>query len=518
VGRIREWFTGTYSEGSLAMDETHPTEGMAGFEDPVLTQYEEEQARQVLAEGMNIDPEGRDELRSELGSSGNTAYGNLATKEYNSELVGWRGIKIYDQMRRSDAQVRATLRLVKTPITAAQWYIDPAGDTARDLEIAAFVEWALFKRLKTSWPKFLWEALYMLDFGFYDFEKVFAFDTWTPPKTSETARPRKRPVVVWDDFGPRHPRTVMSWDFFDNGDVKAMIHQKITGVGETENVPIPVDRLLMFILDEEAGDPEGMSILRSAYKHWYYKENLYKIDAIQKERHGIGIPMVTLPINFTQDDKIQANKLGMNLRTNEKAHITVPPGWEVGFAELQGQPVDALESAEHHNHLLAQNILAPFLDQNRGTGSATAGTAGDQVQMFMKSLRYVADILSETLHDDAIKELVDFNYPDVQEYPRLKYRRIGENADWRALSAALKNLVDSQLLTPDDETENHIRETFDLPQMVITSKRSSEDRLESLVGPPQENNMGPEDDSSEQAARQGNTSAEGDRTPPEGSS
>src|SRR6202000_3063401 len=122
--------------------------------------------------------------------------------------------------------------------------------------------------------------------------------------------------------------------------------------GYQQWVNIPINKLLVFSFDKEAGNIEGISLLRSAYKHWYYKDTLYKIDAIQKERHGIGVPVIQMPPGWKKADKDLAEKIGRNLRTNEKAHIVLPPMWNILFAKLEGQPVDCLPSIEHHNQMI----------------------------------------------------------------------------------------------------------------------------------------------------------------------
>jgi hypothetical protein len=40
--------------------------------------------------------------------------------EYNPDLIGKSGIRVFDRMKRSDAQVRGSLRMVKAPILSAQ--------------------------------------------------------------------------------------------------------------------------------------------------------------------------------------------------------------------------------------------------------------------------------------------------------------------------------------------------------------------------------------------------------------
>src|SRR5436309_1117832 len=73
---------------------------------------------------------------TEIGGTGTTAYGGIILTEYNPDLRGLRGIQTYDKMRKNDAKVRATLRLVKSPILSAQWYMDPASNSDEDKYIA----------------------------------------------------------------------------------------------------------------------------------------------------------------------------------------------------------------------------------------------------------------------------------------------------------------------------------------------------------------------------------------------
>ena len=63
--------------------------------------------------------------------------------EYNPQLEGLTAIRTYEKMRRSDAQVAATLLACELPIRAANWDVLPASPAALDREIAA-LERSLF--------------------------------------------------------------------------------------------------------------------------------------------------------------------------------------------------------------------------------------------------------------------------------------------------------------------------------------------------------------------------------------
>jgi hypothetical protein len=386
-----------------------------------------------------LDP-GRKPGMGEIGTTGHSNYSQLIREDYNSDLRGIQGIRLYDRMRKSDGQVRSTLRLVKTPVMAARWYVEPGGDRLKDQKIAKEIEQNLFNWMTMSWPQLLTEILLMLDFGYYMFEKVYAV---------------KDGKIIWKKFAPRHPLDVMQWHFDDHGGPTAAEFFPLEGAAGP--FIIPIEKLAVFSFDKEAGNIHGVSVLRSAYKHWYMKENLYKIDAIQKERHGLGIPVIVLPPGFTPEDRNLADEIGSNLRTNEKAHIVLPPKWELYMLKMEGQPVDALKSAEHHNTMINTNILGGFMEP--GSGKAT----DNQLDMFLKATRYIADIIRDVFNKYCIPQIVYWNYGEQEVYPELRVRRIGDTVDWRTISFALRNFVGSGIIVPDDDLEKWIRDEMDLP-------------------------------------------------------
>lgn len=399
----------------------------------------------ILAERpkqLAVTSEGRAMVRrAEIGSAGKSTWVNMAREDYNPALAGQMGYKKFDEMRRNDAQVRATLRLIKTPVLGARWYVEPVSVKKQDQTIAKFVENNLFHWMTVSWPQLLTESLLMLDFGWYSFEKVYDF---------------RENQIILRKLAPRHPMDCIDWEYDSYGGPKGAFFY---GPGATsEQVFIPIEKLVAFTFDKEGGNITGISVLRSAYKHWYYKENLYKIDAIQKERHGIGVPIIKLPVQFDETDKQLAHEMGRNLRTNEKAHVVLPPMWELTFAKLEGQPVNVIESIEHHDLQIARNVLGQFIN-TRFTGDVEG-----QQEMFMKATRFIADIIRDAFNKWVIPQLVNFNWPNVEDYPELRVRRIGENVDHRQLSFALRNYIGAAAIVPDDVLEDYLRDEMDLPQ------------------------------------------------------
>lgn len=377
----------------------------------------------------------------ELGYSSPSPWTAWTREERVGVLRDRVGIRTYYDMKRADGSVRGALRALKTPILSARWFVEPASQSAIDIKIAEFVADNLFKRMNVPWSRTLEDMLLMCEYGYFPMEKVYKFDSDGKVRIAKLA--------------PRHPLDIREWIYDDNGGPDGLIMDYVPIEGFTGDIFIPISKMVVFVLEQEGGDLRGISILRSAYKHYYYKDNLYKIDAIQKERHGIGVPIIRMPLGFTDDDKSMADDLGRNLRTNERAHITIPNNWEVEFAKLEGQPVDCMTSIKHHDDKIWGNILAPFYDD--------PDAKEDSMGLFYKSTRYIANTITDTINAHCIPQLVDYNFARGG-YPQLKARRIGEWEDIRTMSFAFRNFVGAGGIIPDDKLEAFLRVELDLPQ------------------------------------------------------
>jgi hypothetical protein len=398
----------------------------------------------------------------ELGTSMPTRYSYFERQDYNPELVGREGLMKYDKMRRNDGQVRMSLRYLKTPVLAGRWYMEPFDEKKRSQTISDFMWKNIMKDMTASWPQFLLESLGMLDFGFYLFEKVRTLD--------------KNGKVVFRKFAPKHPLDLWEWEYDSHGGPLTAWFYGPKGV--PGSVDIPVEKLLCFTYDKEGGDMLGMSALRPAYKHHFFKDTLYRIDAIQKERHGIGIPLIRLPAIFSPADKLLANEIGANLRTNERTHVVLPPMWDLEFIKLEGQPVDAMLSIEHHDKMIARNVMLEV-----------AGDRKDDDKLFLKNASFVAELFRDVLNKWAIPEIVQWNW-GIEEYPELKVRGIGNTIDWRALSFALRNMIGAGIIEPDDALEKFIRDEMDLPRKDPNSVRKQEQKQMPGSGAPFNQNGG----------------------------
>jgi len=382
----------------------------------------------------------------ELGGTGTNFINGIVQEEYLPELQGRSGIDIYDEMRRSDGTVRAALMAVKLPIRRANWFIQAGGEDDKDEEIREFVEKSLFEWQSLTFDDFIRQALLSLDFGVMAFEKVFKVKQW-----------EGKDYITWKKFAPRLPKSIYLWQT-KNG--KDGIQQMLPN-GETPSIPI--EKLLIFINEMEGDDWWGTSMLRSAYKHWYIKNNFYKIDAIAFERQGVGIPKAKLPEGYSEDDWNRAESILQNMRAHEQAYILEPDNMEIGFAEMKGnQTRDPKDSISHHNREITKGVLAQFLELG-ATSSGSRALSEDQSDLFLQSVEAVANNIVDVVNKYAIPQLVDLNYSNVERYPEINYNDITKT-DVEKIASAYETLARAGGVTPGENDEQYFRELLSLPE------------------------------------------------------
>jgi hypothetical protein len=411
-----------------------------------------------ITRGKQVAAEPKLKTALEIGDSGTHILNGFITEEYNSELIGIKAFQKYEEMRKSDATVRAAEQAVTLPIRAAEWYVKPASEDQADKDIADFVNRCLFEFLDQPFEDFLRQGLLSLAYGVMAFEKVF-----TTRDVDGTTR------IVWDKLAPRLPRSIQRF----------AIAQGALGITQNRSdgkvVEIPIEKLIIFVHEMEGENWNGTSIFRAAYKHWFMKNVFYKIDAIAFERQGLGVPDGVLPENYTERDRARMETILKNMRANSQAYVLRPQDYTVGFMDMMaGTTRDPQNSIAHHDRQIMKAVLAQFLE----LGSAGASNSGggshalskDHSDLFLQSIEAIARSFASAMNKYAIRQLVDLNFDNVAAYPTLDFEGI-TSEDVAALATTYKELTDANALTAQDADEAAFREKLGLPALDETGVR-----------------------------------------------
>jgi hypothetical protein len=403
---------------------------------------------------MKINDE-RPPLGAYLGTPGVPIYDGIINDpaEYNRDFYWRDGVAKYDEMFRSDAQVRQSLAVMSRPIRRAKWDIQPVSDAPIDQEIASFTKSALFddmtmttsdgEEIIQTWDDILRHLLLMFTYGFSCMEYV-----WRRDKAGWTK---------WACWAPILPRTVWRWWTGGNGELLG-IQQYAYKDGLFQFIEIPAKKLLRVTFDQMGNNYDGVSPLRSAYPHWFYKQQYYAIESVGLERTAIPMPVIHLPVHASAADYDKARQIGENMRANERMHVKLPEGWAIELLQGHADSTAIQAAIEHHDRMIARNVGAMFL--NLGGQRGAMNLDKSQTQTFMQSIQAEADYLAERITASAIRKLVKANYSGVKVYPKLFCSKIStQDAD--SLSKTIQALAG--FINPDPTTEDWLRDELGMP-------------------------------------------------------
>lgn len=414
----------------------------------------------------------------EHGASGTENYGGIIRQEdYNPLLDGEEAVKEYEKMRRSDAQVKATLQVIKLPLRSASWKAIPPEDADdHDRAVADFVNANLFDDdgLDTGWDYVLRHILLQLEFGFSVLEKI-----WTVDDAGFFRLKR---------LAPRLPKTVREWHVDEFGQLK-VVRQWAPKNGYWGYLDIPAKYCCVFVHEREGDNYFGISMLRSAYKHWFYKEQCYRIDGVRLDRFGVGIPVGTIVEggSVSKDELDAVEKILKGLRSNERAYLIEKAG-KVTFRILtpdggRGGASDLMASVEHHDQQIARNILAGFLTKD-GNGQLGASRTQTLADMFVNALKGVANGISADIKAQIVIPLCDLNFDmNGRQYPSVVAQDL-DRLDPGWIMESLVKLVGGQLITMDDDIEDSLRQTLNLPPLAEELKRTTKAARAAAAGQP----------------------------------
>lgn len=388
--------------------------------------------------------------------------GFLQYDEVNAALLGLSGYRVFDEMWRTDADVRKAWSMCINPISGATWSVEPYGGEEADdqaREVAEFVEWALFEHMSPRLPSHINQALRMLRAGFVAFEQVWESTEWNG-----------RAVLVPATLDPKLPRSVQEFrsEYGRMTGIRLYVTSSDTP-GETDPL-LPAEDLVFYRLGAEGDNWEGESPLRPAYKHWKYKNALELIDVMAHERFAMGIPVGFPPAGDNDDDLDALEDALAGIRANEQGYI-LAPGPSAQYAEKgQGWTIDILQpqrqhdlsgSLKYHTDKISASLIEEFTRLGQEQTGARA-TAESQAQPFEALIEAIATtVVKDTINEQLLPRLVALNF-DPEGLPCVEFS-LGDSTALTELANYIKPLADAGVLHADDPLEDFLREYADLP-------------------------------------------------------
>ena len=417
---------------------------------------------------------------SELGATGLWRTGGFVIDDILPQLRGRQSLTAYRDMSENDPIIGAILFAIERVILQVDWRVDPYDDntgatpTDEDRAAAAFIQECM-DDMSHSWHELMIAILSFLPFGWSFFEIVYKKRSGPEQKDPAKRSKYNDNKVGWRKIVMRAQDSLWQWQFDESGGIKAMIQRDPT-TGRL-NV-IPIEKALLFRTTTARGNPEGRSILRNCFKSWYYKRRIEEFEAVGVERDLAGLPVAFVPPEWMSASATPAEKSAFHamerivrgVKRNETEGVILPMMFDENGKQLVdfklmnsggARQFNTDQIISRYNQPIALTCLADFIMLgHESVGSFALGAS--KIDLFVAAVESWVRLIAEVVNSHAIPRLMSLNGMDTSRAPVLTYGQINA-VDLNELGTFLANLSSSQLLTPDNNLEDYLRELAGLP-------------------------------------------------------
>lgn len=395
-------------------------------------------------------------IAMEIGISGLERYSGYVHDEFLAELRNEKGIKTYEQMSNNDPVIGAILFAIRMLIRQVSWAVVYPDD-----KIRMFVEECLAD-MEETWTEIITEIISFLEFGWSWHEIVY--------------KRRKDGRIGWQKIAGRAQTSWEEWKFAENGDILAMVQRAAPDFKERV---VPLSKSLLFRTSCAKNNPEGKSILRTAYRPWYFKKHIEQIQGVGIERDLAGLPVAFVPPeildqNASADIKAilsEIKKIVVNIRRDEQEGVIFPAAYDengnrtydLKLLSTGGvRQFNTKEIMEYYDQRIAMTVLADFVLLGHGrTGSFALSQS--KTKMFTYAISSFVDHIASRFNKKAIPDLLNLNGIFLDKYPELQASEV-EDVNLNELGMFINRLSGAGLeIFPDDNLENDLRRKANLP-------------------------------------------------------
>jgi len=422
----------------------------------------------------------RSEATQEVGVSGANISMGMVWDEFLPELRGQRGIRKLREMRENDAIIGAVMHAMEMLLRGVEWRVEAADDTPQADAERQFVE-SLLDDMSHTWDDFISEVLSFLVYGWAAFETVFKVrggpDQNNPMRRSKFDDGR----IGIRKIAPRAQTTLDRWVFDEDGGVQAMVQAPPSQAG---TITIPIDKLLLFRTTTANNSPVGRSVLRSAYRSWWYATNVENIEAIAIERELNGLPVAYIPSDVLTattgaNSQVRAKyeRILRDVKFNEQGFMMLPSDmWPDKDGNPSSQPLvkfDLVASQGTRNietspvitryrQDMARTVLADFVMLGASDKGSFA-LSKDKSDLFGKSLQGYLSNIAAVINRHLLPRVWRLNGLDRNLMPQIVPGEVmppnlSELGDYVSKVAGA-----GFPLFPDDDIERALLDAADLP-------------------------------------------------------
>ncbi len=430
----------------------------------------------------------KSKAQAQVSLGGPNRSGGAISEDFLAELRYPQAAVTYNEMRKNSPVIGGFLRAIESAFRSTTWKSVPYDNSSVGYARAGFLQETI-EDTNRPWSDIMSDILTFLPFGFSFNEMVFKLREGSDGHPTSKFRDGK---VGFKDFVLIPHDSIIEW-LYDEPDepdeligVRQLIMHGGFGDGRGGTADVPLNKSLLFRTRAEKNSPEGESVLRQAYRSWYYMSNLEAVEAISLERTGAGIPVLHLPPGATTkaeagnlSDIEVAKQIVRQVRVDEQGGIVEPDGWTFRLEMSKGLRPELFDLAiKRHRANILMSVLAVFLE----LGTARVGsfaTAKSGRSYFENSLEGYVNTVEDVFNLCAVPLLFELNGITDGQLPKLTHTTFAGEGMVETIESILKLLEAGLIDTDKAVLSEYMSDILHLPRgATITEQRIHEPHSE----------------------------------------
>lgn len=414
----------------------------------------------------------------EMGVTGLKRAAGIVDEEFLPALRGRKAVQVYKEMSLNDPIVGALLFSITQLLMQVDWRVEATDNTPEATEAKDFVEECM-QDMSHAWGEMISDILTCLTYGWSWHEIVYKKRVGPWEKDPKKRSKYTDGKIGWRKIAVRSQETLLRWVFDEDGGIKAMVQM---GPPNYKTTVIPIERSLLFRVESSKGNPEGVSLLRRAYRPWFFKKRMEEHEAIGVERDLAGLPVAKVPAHYmdaapgSRERKVfdAFKKMVSNVRRDEHEGLVLPtqydrntkqPLFDFELMSSGGaRTFDTNALIGRYEQRILMTVLADFiLVGHEGSGSYSLHV--DKTGIFRSALNSMAMMIADTFNRHAIPRLFDLNGWKPDQLPKIVPADVDppDIAQLAGFMTAMGNL--GMEWFPDADLEEYLRDVARLPAM-----------------------------------------------------
>lgn len=426
------------------------------------------------------------------GSTGLPRWSGRVYDEYLTVLQGENGRKILREMSEQDAIIGGILFGIEMLARQVPWTVIPADETTRAKKIADFFQ-TCYDDMSPTWEDTISEIFSMLPYGWSWLEILYKRrqGMWhNNPQRDSMFDDNK---IGWRGWAIRSQETLQEWLYEE--DENSVNFNELIGMRQLapplyRMADIPRNKSLHFRTRSRRQNPEGISILRNAYRSWYMKKNIEQIEGIGVERDLAGLPVLWAPDNLFAKEADAGEtallemlkKLVTSIKRDEQEGILMPmaydedknPLYKLELLSTGGdRQFDTSAIVGRYNEGIAMSMLSDFILMGHDSVGSYA-LSDNKTKLLAVALGATLDAVVSEINTQAHPRLMRLNGWPLNLTPKLHHGDI-ESANLTVLGDFLKKMADAgMILFPNPVLEKYVLNQAGLPNDPEAEKARAE--------------------------------------------